>query len=139
MGFLHLQHQIPSRPFESDPPGCLTRKLLSFAKFKYIIFGSTTSLKSRLLSLSLPSELPRDQFFSYHCNPLNIQEPLRYIDCKHTNLIRTYGGFHRWGYPNSWMVTMENPNPKLMIQGYPPFYETSIQDGAPARQRSVAK
>jgi hypothetical protein len=32
--------------------------------------------------------------------------------------------FHTWWYPNSWMVfnfTMENPDGKWMILGYPPF------------------
>ena len=41
---------------------------------------------------------------------------------------KTHGGFHKWGYPNSWMVykfTMENPI-HMDDLGVPPFQETSI-------------
>ena len=36
------------------------------------------------------------------------------------------GGFLKWGDPqNGWFI-MENPIQKWMVQGYPPFQETSI-------------
>jgi len=36
-----------------------------------------------------------------------------------------YGGFHKWGYPNSWLVSW-NILSKWMITGVFPFWETSI-------------
>ena len=37
-----------------------------------------------------------------------------------------YGGFLKWGIPNSWLVFMEHLNLKWMIFGFPPFQETAI-------------
>ena len=42
-----------------------------------------------------------------------------------TIYIALYGGFHKWEYPNRWMVyLMENPNLKWMIKKVLPFHET---------------
>ena len=34
-------------------------------------------------------------------------------------------GFHKWGYPKSWMVKRENPNLKWMMTGGTPIVRTN--------------
>jgi hypothetical protein len=42
--------------------------------------------------------------------------------CINTNQYIVYGGFHKYRYPNSWMVYfMENPNLKWMMTGGTPI------------------
>ena len=38
----------------------------------------------------------------------------------------TYGGFHKWGYPNSWMVYKGKSHLEMDEMGVPPFMETPI-------------
>jgi len=49
-----------------------------------------------------------------------VLKPKRSLGCWNI----AHGDFHKWKYPNSWVVyLLENPNKKWMIWGFP-FMET---------------